>query len=109
MRNGNTMTLTLRVVQKCNHVHSYTKVHSIRETVQLGTPYDLKSVLHYHGKACYKGSGKPVLTRKSDGEATEGSALNMMSPIDQVWDHKRVFTLFFFIFSYMIEMTIFRS
>ena len=60
------------------------ETHSVRETVHLGTSYDLKSVLHYPGQACWNGNGQPVLTRKSDGMATEGKSLNRMSPIDQI-------------------------
>ena len=45
----------------------------------------MKSVLHYDGRACWKGSThEPTLTHKETGQNVEGLALRMMSPIDQI-------------------------
>ena len=58
---------------------------SPREVVDLGTPYDLKSILHYPGRACWLGEPYDfILTSKIDIDLIVGYTFDSMSPIDEL-------------------------
>ena len=55
-----------------------------RKILDLETPYDVKSVMHTNGRACWLGYGPDVLENRRSDETIIGAKFNAMSPIDEL-------------------------